>query len=315
MNFRSNIQQRFRDNSQILRHRQCVNVTFNQMNLLQRTLALVPFLLLGLAGRSQNYFSAGEYGVAVGAAQYFGDLNDNYGLKFMRPAGGFFSRYHLNPYISVRGTFIATQVGYRDALSSNPYNKKRNLEFKSDIFEVSAQAEFNFFRYITGDPDHSWTPYLTGGIGALYYDPYTELGDKRYYLRTLGTEGQNAGFTDRKYSRLAICFPIGFGVKYAIRPGLNIAAEIANRLTTTDYIDDVSKTYVGVEYFPTDPQNPNPAFVLQDRSLDAPALGRAGKQRGNASTRDQYMVFQIHLSFQLKVYRCPDYLNRGYTDL
>lgn len=271
-------------------------------------------LLCSFSVRAQNYFGAGEYGISLGASQYFGDLNDEYGLKFIRPAVGAFARYHLNPYISLRGNFTATRVGYRDALSSNPYNRTRNLEFQSDVLELSAQGEFNFFRYVTGDDDHRWTPYLTGGIGVFYYDPFVTLNDKRQYLRPLGTEGQNAGFNDRKYSRIAMCFPIGIGFKYWVRPGFNFGVELANRLTTTDYLDDVSKTYIGAEYFPTDPQNPNPAFILQDRSLATNPLGRAGKQRGNESTRDQYMMLQIHLSFQLKVYRCPDYLNRGYSD-
>ena len=42
-----------------------------------------------------------------------------------------------------------------------------------------------------------------------------------------------------------LCFPIGFGVKYAVTDKVNISFEIAHRFTTTDYIDDVSTTYVG----------------------------------------------------------------------
>ena len=78
----------------------------------------------------------------------------------------------------------------------------------------------------------------------------------------------------------------------------------------TDYIDDVSNTYVGANKFSSDPQNPNPASILQDRSVEISndPLGREGKQRGNNSTKDQYMLFQINLSFQLKTYKCPAYL-------
>ncbi|MCD6064179.1 MAG: hypothetical protein K0R82_2090, partial [Flavipsychrobacter sp.] len=112
------------------------------------------------------------------------------------------------------------------------------------------------------------------------------------------------------YGNFAICFPMGAGIKYWIRPGLNFGVEVANRLTLTDYIDDVSKTYVGVDKFPSDPQNPSPGAALQDRSVevtDVP-LGRPGKQRGNTQSRDQYMFLQFNLSFQLKTYKCPAYL-------
>jgi len=266
---------------------------------------------------AQNYFSGSEYGVTIGGSQYFGDLNDEYGFRFIRPAAGAFARLHLNPYIALKGGLNYTRVGYFDKYSSNPYNQKRNLSFQSDIFEAVLQAEFNFFRFTTGEIGNRWTPYLTGGIGAFYYNPFAEFDGRRYYLRPLGTEGQNAGYDDRKYGKFAMCFPVGAGFKYWLRPGLNIGFEIADRLTTTDYMDDVSTTYVGSNLFPTDPLTPNPAYVLQDRSIEATPndpLGRPGKQRGNSSTKDQYLMFVFNVSFQLKVYKCPAYMNRGVLD-
>lgn len=274
---------------------------------------LAFFGTLPFFGKSQNYYSAYEFGVSAGASQYFGDLNDEYGLKYVRPAVAGFGRFHLNPYISVRANLLYTHVGYRDDLSSNPYNKMRNLSFQSNIYEGSLQAEFNFFRYHTGEVNSRFTPYLTGGIGAFYYNPYTIYDDKKYFLRPLGTEGQQSGIGNgKKYSKISMCFPVGAGFKYWILPGVNLGVEIADRLTLTDYMDDVSTTYVGSQNFPTDPKNPNPAYVLQDRSIEIDPnnpLGRAGKQRGNSSTKDQYMMVLINLSFQLKVYKCPAYMN------
>jgi len=277
-----------------------------------RRLLFILLLALGSQARGQHFYSGSEYGITVGASQYFGDLNDEYGFKFVRPALGGFARYHLNPYISVRANVLYTRVGYRDEFSENPYNRKRNLSFQSNIFEASVQAEFNFFRFSTGEVGSRWTPYLSGGVGAFYYDPFAELNGKKYYLRPIGTEGQNAGFSERRYSKVSVCFPVGAGFKYWVRPGLNFGFEISNRLTLTDYMDDVSTNYIGSEYFPTSQQFTNPSYILQDRSVELDPdnpLGRAGKQRGNASTRDQYMMFLFHLSFQLKVYKCPAYMN------
>ncbi len=265
-----------------------------------------------ISAKAQNYYSAAEFGASVGASQYFGDLNDEYGLKYVRPALGGFARYHLNPYISVRGNLLYTHVGYADKYSSNPYNRKRNLSFQSNVYEGSIQAEFNFFRYHTGETKSRFTPYLTGGIGVFYYNPFAIYEDKKYSLRQLGTEGQHAGIGGRNYSKFSMCFPVGAGFKYWLRPGINLGVEIANRLTLTDYLDDVSTSYVGSDKFPTDPKNPNPAYVLQDRSVEIDSnnpLGRSGKQRGNSSTKDQYMMVLINLSFQLKVYKCPAYMN------
>ncbi|RYZ55386.1 MAG: hypothetical protein EOP49_02935 [Sphingobacteriales bacterium] len=277
-----------------------------------RKLAFFLFVLLCQQAKAQNFYSGSEFGISFGGSQYFGDLNDERGFRFIRPAFGGFARYHLNPYISARANVLFTRVGYNDKFSSNVYNQRRNLNFQSNVYELSLQAEFNFFRFSTGEIGNRWTPYLTGGIGAFYYDPFSEFDGKKYFLRPLGTEGQNAGFNERKYSKVSLCFPVGAGFKYWIRPGLNFGFEITNRLTLTDYLDDVSTNYIGANAFPTDPLNPNPAYILQDRSIEidpAAPLGRPGKQRGNSSTKDQYMMFLFHLSFQLKVYKCPAYMN------
>jgi hypothetical protein len=269
---------------------------------------------------AQLFFSGTEYGVTLGASQYFGDLNDNYGFKFIRPVGGVFIRHHFTPYISVRGALSYTKIGYSDNLSDNAFQKMRNLSFQSDIVELAIQSEFNFRRFATGEEGRRITPYLTGGIGVFYYNPYAEWEGKRYYLRKLGTEGQNLpGYENRKYHPVSVCFPVGLGFKYWIRPGFNIGFEIADRLTLTDYLDDVSRTYIGASQFPeNNPDYPNPARHLQDRSNADPAstnaLGRPGKQRGNSQTTDQYLYGIINLSFQLRVYRCPGYLQEGTYD-
>jgi hypothetical protein len=95
---------------------------------------------------------------------------------------------------------------------------------------------------------------------------------------------------------------------------VNFGFEIADRLTLTDYMDDVSATYVGAANFKGTPGFENVAYNLQDRSteLGGDALGRAGKQRGNSTSRDQYLMCTFTLSFQLKTYRCPAYLKQGY---
>ena len=259
---------------------------------------------------AQLFYTQWEYGIVGGASQYFGDLNDNYGFKTIFPVAGIFARYHANPYIALRATASYTRIGYDDKFTNNTYSLTRNLNFKSNIFELSGQAEFNFFRFSTGEDDSRFTPYLTLGIGAFYYNPYTTYKNQREDLRPLGTEGQNAGFADRKYGNVGVCFPIGAGIKYWLASGVNFGLELSNRLTLNDYLDDVSQTYVGSSSF----QPGTVAFALQDRSLEVEntAIGRPGKQRGNASSKDQYMYLMFTLSFQFKTYKCPSYQNANY---
>ncbi len=261
---------------------------------------------------SEEYVQKGEFGITVGAAHYFGDLNTRASLKRLKPALGLFFRKQYGNYIGLRIAAHYAQVGFSDSYSKNEYQKTRNLSFNSNIWELAIQGDFNFFKYIPNDPDHSFTPYVTLGVGVFSYDPYAYLDGQKEFLRPLGTEGQNTGYLGRKqYGTMAICIPFGVGIKYSISQKVNLTVEICNRFTTTDYLDDVSTTYAGANNFPDGPGNiPTTARLLQDRSyeiVDDPnnILGQEGRQRGWSKQRDQYMFAEIGLSFNISTYRCP----------
>lgn len=259
--------------------------------------------------KAQSYYTSVEVGIAAGGSQYFGDLNTDRSFKTLNAAGGVYVRKHLNQYISIKGLMNFTTVGYDDKYNNSLYERERNLNFTSDIFEVAAQAEFNFFSFVTGDREHRFTPFLTGGVGAFYYDPYTTYKGVKYSLQPLGTEGQYAGFAQRRYTNVSACFPIGAGFKVWLKGGVNLTVEIADRLTLTDYLDDVSSTYVGIDKFTKKPIT----AALQDRSVEldpSNPLGKAGKQRGNTSTYDQYMLGLVSISWHFKTYRCPEFMRQ-----
>jgi hypothetical protein len=84
---------------------------------------------------------------------------------------------------------------------------------------------------------------------------------------------------------------------------MNIGLEIVYRFTTTDYLDDVSKTYAGIDNFP----KLSPAAALQDRSNETGGtpIGVAGKQRGYSNQNDGYIMAEIMFSFNITSYHCP----------
>lgn len=265
-------------------------------------------LITGQNAYTQMYFQNMEYGIAVGGAHYFGDLNTERGFQEVKPAFTFLAKKNFNPYISLVGSATYTQLAYKDSYSSNEFQKRRNLDFKSDIFEIALTGEFNFFWFETSNFDKRWTPYLTGGISAFYYEPTAVYNNTTYKLRKLGTEGQNlALYKDRKYSNVSLGIPIGAGIKYWLSPGWNLGISVVNRFTFTDYIDDVSKTYVGENNFIISPGAYTPAYHLQDKSaiIDGQKLGQPGMKRGDSQTFDQYLLFQVSLTFHFKTYKCP----------
>ena len=276
-------------------------------------LMVAVLMLSGFAGSGQSYYTLTEIGFSGGGSQYFGDLNEHYGFKTIAPAYGLYIRRKLNSYIAIKAVGNYTKVSYDDKYNTTiPYDIERNLSFSSPVLEFCGQAEFNFFKFITGDPVYRFTPYLTGGLGFFYYNPSAMYKGTKYDLLPLGTEGQNVGY-NRKYSNFSACVPIGVGVKYWLKAGVNLTLEVADRLTTTDYLDDVSSTYVGAGSFPTSP-HAAPALQLQDRSgeiVGNSTLGTPGKQRGNASSFDQYLMVELSLSFHFTTYRCPQHLDEG----
>ena len=211
----------------------------------------------------------GEFGIGVGAGHYFGDLNTRAKLNRPKIAAGIFFRKNFGNYIAARIVANYAQLGYSDIYNThNEFMLTRNLSFNTNVWELSLRGDFNFFRFLPGDPEFNFTPYVSLGVGVFSYDPYAYLQGQKYFLRPLGTEGQGSSlYPDRKpYSSMAICFPIGVGIKYAFNERFNIGLEITHRFTTTDYLDDVSKTYVGSDKFPSNSDgSASIAQRLQDR--------------------------------------------------
>ena len=252
----------------------------------------------------------GEIGFSLGAAHYFGDLNTRAKVNRPKPVIGAFFRKQFGNYIGLRVGAHFAQLGYSDIYNTgNDYQHRRNLSFNTNIFELALQGDFNFFKFVPGDPDHNFTPYVTFGVGIFSYDPYAFLGGQKYFLRPLGTEGQGStAYPDRTpYNTMAFSIPFGVGVKYALNDRMNIGFEVAHRFTTTDYLDDVSQTYVGADKFPPLPDgNPSPAQLLQDRSYETgDIIGIEGRQRGYPKQKDQFVFAELTFSFNLTSYRCP----------
>ncbi len=257
-----------------------------------------------------SYVYQGEFGVMGGVSQYFGDLNPDMHFNTPKIALGLFFRKQVTDYISVRIEGQFSQLGYSDVYNTqNAFDLRRNLSFNTNVWQLGFQGDFNFFRFIPGDGDHRATPYLTIGVGMFSFDPYAYLDGQKYYLRELGTEGQAAGYDGRKpYNNIAAYIPIGLGYKYNLNPKMNIAIEAVYNFTTTDYLDDVSKTYAGISNFPTLPNgDPSVAALLQDRSYEtgSPPIGIQGRQRGYSNQKDSYMYLEIMFSFNISSYRCP----------
>ncbi|TSA58043.1 MAG: hypothetical protein D4R41_05410, partial [Sediminibacterium sp.] len=239
-----------------------------------KKLGLIILLSISLASTKaqtlEAYSHQAEYGFSVGVGHYFGDLNTSSQINRPKFSGGIFFRKQINNYVGVRMSGNYTLLGYSDVYSSNPVEQQRNLSFNTNVWEMSVSGDFNFFNFIPGFEEYSFTPYVSLGIGVFSFDPYAYLGGEKYLLRPLGTEGQGSAlYPDRKpYSPVAMCIPFGVGMKYAISERMNVFGEVSYRLTNTDYLDDVSLTYAPDAFPPLPDGSASPSFLLQDRSYE-----------------------------------------------
>lgn len=282
---------------------------------MKKLIAAVTFSLFALflspSVRAQDaVVQEGEFGIGVGASHYFGDLNTRAKVNRAKLAGTIFFRKNFGNYIALRIGASFAQVGYSDQYNThNEYMYTRNLSFNSKVWELTLQGDFNFFRFMPGEPEFSFTPYITVGAGIFSYDPYAYLRGEKILLRPLGTEGQGSPlYPERKqYSSMAICIPFGAGFKYALNERINIGIEVLHRFTNTDYLDDVSTTYVNTAAFPPNPDgSPSNAFLLHDRSYElGEAIGIPDRQRGNSKQKDQFATAMLHVTFNLQSYKCP----------
>jgi hypothetical protein len=270
-------------------------------------------LSIGFMAKAQEeaVVHEGEIGFSVGAAQYFGDLNPNPRFNTPNLAASAFFRKNFGTYVALRVAGSYAFLAYSDRYNTyNEFMYRRNLSFNSNIWELALQGDFNFFKYIPGSETHRFTPYVTFGIGLFNYNPYTYYQGQKVYLRQLGTEGEgSATYPNMKtYGSMAVCFPLGVGVKYSLNRKVNIGLEVLYRFTTTDYIDDVSSTYAPNAQPQTLPNGQMTLwYALQDRSYETgERIGIQGRQRGYSNQKDSYLTAQFTVSFNLFGYKCPD---------
>src|SRR6266498_914230 len=91
----------------------------------------------------------GEFGVGVGAAHYFGDLNTRARLNRPKLAAGIFFRKNFGNYIALRASANYAALGYSDIYNThNSVMLQRNLSFNTSVWELALQGDFNFFRFM-----------------------------------------------------------------------------------------------------------------------------------------------------------------------
>jgi len=258
---------------------------------------LTAFIALGFNANAQ-YKENSEVGFIGGVSYYLGDLNTTH-FNSSKAMAGIVVRKNIDRRFSYKAELMYLNLSADD--NDDPTDTiavDRKLHFRSPVFELSGQIEFNFLPYETGNALYTWTPFVYTGLSFFHFNPQAENKNGQWVnLQELGTEGQGStSFPDRsKYALAQFAIPIGGGLKIAINPSFNIILEYGVRKTFTDYLDDVSTTFVGGNGEPYPLEMTRDAIELSDPI----STHSTGDQRGDPNKKDWYSFAGITLSFKL----------------
>jgi hypothetical protein len=182
-----------------------------------------------------------HFSARLGLSAYHGDLTEHtINTKGSKPFISLGARYDLSEHLSARTYFSYTNL-QADDKNGNAYMKARNLNFKTRLFDWELTGQYDFFSLNY----KWWTPYVFAGIGVFHFNPYTQdVAGNKVFLQPLSTEGE--GFRDGTpvYKLTQFSIPFGFGADYSLNEDMRIGLEFGYRKLFTDYLDDVSTTYV-----------------------------------------------------------------------
>ncbi|MBL7760351.1 MAG: hypothetical protein JNK08_06610 [Sediminibacterium sp.] len=269
--------------------------------ILKPVLASIIALHIFSMGMSQSV----KLGVGSGVSAYFGDLI--YTQAFFQQVSPSMSAdlsVDLSSRFRARLNIAYVPVQGDDKKSVYWPTRNRNLNFKSDVWEVSTLAEFDLFN----TENVMVTPYLFGGPGVFFFNPTTvdRFGNK-VQLKQIGTQGQEGTFAllmegkgasaklGKAYNTSEVCLVSGLGFRVQVNDLISVGAEVAYRFTNTDNLDDVS-----ARQYPDKNSINEYAYQLAFRGDELNPNAKPGLQpRGNPDIKDSYYSVQVRVTYNL----------------
>ena len=308
---------------------------------------------------NDNVFAGKRYwsfGGNMNAMNYFGDIAPKASLmstdiSFTRPGFGVTATYRFGPRYSLKTSFNYGRISGDDNQTTqlndpSQWRYVRNLSFRNDIKELSVVGVLDAFKHPGGFTTRkNIVPYLFAGVAVFHHNPKAiapgtfipglnrgaiplESAGQWVELQPLQTGGV-------EYSKFAIAFPVGIGVRYKVNRNLDASFEMSARYLLTDFLDDMGTLYTdsGLEVAQMSDtelealsQNQLLAYAMADRSLEPVATmsGEArdvaafdafltynpetdryygfgqsgpGNYRGTAESNDVYTITSINVSY------------------
>lgn len=156
-----------------------------------------------------------DFGLQLGMSGYLGDANGSNPFKHPGFDGELSFRYLPDTRWALRGVFSTFGLSGSTAEVTNVLPEGITRDFTSQVFDLGARVEFNFFSYGIGETYkrlRRWTPYLTLGLGVAM--------------------SSSGGTTS-----VAPTLPMGIGFKFKLKERLNLGVEFTMTKAFSDKFD------------------------------------------------------------------------------
>jgi hypothetical protein len=306
-----------------------------------RTLVLIIIATaFGLQSHSQSITTGNgkiEVGLGFGPLFFLGDLGGNHGegQRFVKDVNFSVTNIAKGIYVNIYpvewlGFRVALNQGrlegydslIRDKGDDEYFRKKRNLQFRSNLWEAYGAIELYptvFFERYDG-LQGKFRPYGLIGAGIFKFKPqgrYYDASGRAIWvdLQPLHLEGQGmAEYPDRpNYKLHSFEIPIGAGFKYYLKENMYIGFEIVHRKSFSDYVDDVSKDYIDANLFANYLTGDQAAMANQLYFREGfipgtplPRVPTVGEQRGNPKQNDSYFSSILRFGWRLNDSNSPN---------
>lgn len=274
-------------------------------------------LLITVLSLSCTCLNAQQWAVDVfaGTSNYQGDMMEKrYSMRNAKMVLGLGGSYVFNGHFRARALISLAKLGANDKYSVEPTLVARNLNFSTSLSELSLTVHYDLL-----DLDYfKFTPYLFGGIALFHFNPYTyDSVYGKVFLKPLSTEGQGlSAYPERKpYALTQISFPVGAGIRFRVNDDIAIAWEIGLRKTNTDYLDDLSTTYVDQAYLLSQKgqQAVDLAYRGDELKNNPGVYPQDGTVRGGAVYKDWYYFSGVTATFKVNAGKAARDAQRGST--
>jgi hypothetical protein len=271
-----------------------------------------------------------ELFVTMGTANFLGDLGgrDRAGTDYSpadlnfsqsRTAFAVGGRYKLERAINVAGKLSYLNVKGDDSKTNDIYRNNRNLNFKSNIFELSGRIEAGYQSSRRGGNRYgmmqnygrmkniSHNIFAFAGVGVFYFNPKGRRANGDWVkLYPLHTEGQGLPGGPKQYKRVSVSFPVGAYYKLTLDKKWSFGIELCFRKSFTDYIDDVGSSYYNPQALraaygdlAVEMADPSRGLIY---GATSPAADGTPAQRGD-NEKDSFMSLELTAGYTFKKQR------------